>query len=226
MLISGENLSFSYRNGSTVNHVLDGVSLSIGHGETVGLLGKSGCGKSTFGQVLCGLRKPSSGAIVYNGKQLAYPLKRRVRQEIQVLFQHPENSFNPRIHIYSSLKEIYKLYGLPFSDKILYEMLAPFGIYEEHMHRFPIQLSGGELQRIAIARVLLARPKLIVLDEPTSMLDSISQAQIIHMLMNLQRDLGISYLFITHSEPLCEHASHRIFTIVDKKIIERREPND
>ena len=220
MLISAENISFSYRNGNAVNHVLDAVNLSIKQGETVGLLGKSGCGKSTFGQVLCGLRKPSSGSIIYNDERLTYPLKNQVRREIQVLFQHPENSFNPRIKIYKSLKEIYKLYGLPFSEKLLYEMLEPFGIYEEHMHRFPIQLSGGELQRIALARVLLAKPKLIVLDEPTSMLDSISQAQIINMLMKIQKDLGISYLFITHSELLCEHASNRIFTIVDKKISE------
>ena len=220
MLISAENISFSYRNGNSVNHVLDDVSLSIECGETVGLLGKSGCGKSTFGQVLCGLRKPASGAIIYNGKKLSYPLKNQARREIQVLFQHPENSFNPRMTIYKSLKEIYKLYKLPFSEELLYEMLKPFGIYEEHMHRFPIQLSGGELQRIALARVLLAKPKLIVLDEPTSMLDSISQAQIIHMLLDIQKHLGISYLFITHSELLCEHASNRIFTIANKKMIE------
>ena len=220
MLISAENISFSYHNGRTVNHVLDDVSLHIGQGETVGLLGKSGCGKSTFGQVLCGLRKPSSGTIIYKGEKLSYPLKNKVRREIQVLFQHPENSFNPRMTIYKSLKEIYKLYGLPFTDELLYEMLMPFGIYEEHMHRVPIQLSGGELQRIALARVLLAKPELIVLDEPTSMLDSISQAQIIHMLMNVQKERGISYLFISHSELLCEYASNRIFTINDKKMIE------
>jgi ABC-type dipeptide/oligopeptide/nickel transport system ATPase subunit len=220
MLISAENISFSYHGGKTANHVLDGVSLSIGRGETVGLSGPSGCGKSTFGQVLCGLRKPSSGSVVYNGERLSYPLKRQVRREIQVLFQHPENSFNPRIKLYKSLKEIYKLFGLPFSEKNLYEMLAPFGLYEEHMHRFPAQLSGGELQRIALARVLLAKPKLIVLDEPTSMLDSISQAQIINMLMKIQEDKKISYLFITHDKLLCAHMSHRMFTMSNKKIVE------
>lgn len=220
MLISAENVSFSYRNAGVINHVLDNVSLSIGHGETVGLLGKSGGGKSTFGQVLCGQRKPASGTVVYNNRRLSYPLKNQTRREIQVLFQHPENSFNPRITIYKSLKEIYKLYKVPFSSELLCEMLEPFGIYEEHLHRFPIQLSGGELQRIALARVLLAKPKLIVLDEPTSMLDSISQAQIIHMLMEIQKGLGISYLFITHDQLLCEHASNRIFTIVNKKMIE------
>jgi peptide/nickel transport system ATP-binding protein len=221
MLINAENISFSYRDGHTVNHVLDDVCLSIECGETVGLLGKSGCGKSTLGQVLCGLRKPSSGAIIYNDERFTYPLKRQVRKEIQVLFQHPENSFNPRITIYRSLKEVYKLYSLPFSEAILYEMLAPFGIYEEHIRRLPVQLSGGELQRIALARVLLAKPKLIVLDEPTSMLDSISQAQIINMLMQIQRVSGMSYLFITHNEILCEYASNRIFTIANKKMIER-----
>lgn len=222
MRISAENISFTYENKNSRNHVLDDVSLSLEKGETVGLLGKSGCGKSTFGKVLCGLHKPVAGRVVYEGKTLRYPFQGQARKEIQVLFQHPENSFNPRLTIYDSLKEVYKLYDLPFSDSILCQMLEPFGIYEEHIHRIPIALSGGELQRIALARVLLAEPKVIVLDEPTSMLDSISQAQVIRMLMDLQKKTGMSYLFITHNETLCEIASHRIFTIENKKIIERK----
>lgn len=226
MLISADNISFGYRNKGALNYVLDEVSLSVAEGETVGLLGKSGCGKSTFGQLLCGLRKSFSGSIQYAGKAVKAPFKGQIRREIQVLFQHPENSFNPRLTIHQSLKEIYQLYNLPFSDTALYEMLEPYGIYEEHMHRFPIQLSGGELQRIALARVLLAKPRFMVLDEPTSMLDSISQAQVIRMLMELQKKSGISYLFITHNEQLCEIASDRIFTIKNKKIIERTGKND
>lgn len=222
MRISAENISFSYRNRDRSNHILDSISLSLDEGETVGLLGKSGCGKSTFGQVLCGLRKPSAGHIVYKGEILGYPFRRKARREIQILFQHPENSFNPRLTLLDSLREIYRLYGITFSMPGVCEMLEPFGIYVEHIKRFPAQLSGGELQRIALARVLLAKPTVIILDEPTSMLDSISQAQMIHMLMDLQKRTGITYLFITHDETLCEIASDRIFTIKDKKMIERK----
>lgn len=222
MRISAENISFTYENRHASNHVLDNVSLHLAEGETVGLLGKSGCGKSTFGKVLCGLHRPVSGRVIYEGKPLGYPFRGAARREIQVLFQHPENSFNPRLTIYDSLREVYKLYGIPFSTEALCQMLEPFGIYDEHIHRHPIALSGGELQRIALARVLLAKPKVIVLDEPTSMLDSISQAQVIRMLMDLQKKTGMTYLFITHNETLCEIASDRIFTIENKKITERK----
>lgn len=221
MRISAEDISFTYKNGNYNNFVLDRVNLSLEEGETVGLLGKSGCGKSTFGKVLCGLQKPASGQVVFEGKTLRYPFRGQARREIQVLFQHPENSFNPKLNIYDSLKEIYRLYDIRFSSHILCEMLEPFGIYEEHIYRIPSALSGGELQRITLARILLAKPKVIVLDEPTSMLDSVSQAQVIRMLMELQAKTGISYLFITHNEKLCKIASNRIFTIKNKKIIER-----
>lgn len=221
MRIEARNLSFGYRNGICREKILDGVSFSIDEGETVGILGKSGCGKSTLGYLISGQRKPDTGEILYEGKPLPFPVRQPVRKEIQVLYQHPENSFNPRCEIYSSLKEIYKLYRLPFADRILHEMLEPFGIYPEHLHRLPVQLSGGELQRIALARVLLAQPKLIVLDEPTSMLDSISQAQMIRMLMDLQKKTGISYLFISHNPLLCEFACHRIFVLKDKNLTEK-----
>lgn len=222
MRISMENVSFAYQCNHGVHHILDDVSLSIGAGETVGVLGKSGCGKSTLGKVMCGLVKPTAGRVLYEGEPTGYPFKKKARREIQVLFQHPENSFNPCLTLLDSLKEVYKLYNIPFSMKSVCEMLEPFGIYEGHIKRYPVQLSGGELQRIALARVLLAQPKVILLDEPTSMLDSISQAQVIRMLMELQEKTGMSYLFITHNTTLCEIASDRIFTIENKKIIERK----
>lgn len=222
MRIEAKNLTFRYENGAGKENILENVSFSIAAGETVGILGKSGCGKSTLGALISGLRRPNSGQVLYEGQPLSWPVRQPIRREIQVLYQHPENSFNPRRQIYSSLKEIYQLYRLPFSDSILLNMLEPFGIYNEHLHRLPIQLSGGELQRIALARVLLAQPKLMVLDEPTSMLDSISQAQMIRMLMQLQENTGISYLFITHNPLLCEFASHRIFSLKDKQLFEKR----
>lgn len=222
MRIEVEDISFSYKNRNVINSVLDKVSLSIGAGETVGLLGKSGCGKSTLGQVICGLRRPSSGRVLYNGDPLRYPYRGTIRREIQVLFQHPESAFNPKLQLIDSISEIYRLYNIPYSLENVCQMLEPFGIYEEHLHRYPLQLSGGELQRLALARILLADPKVIILDEPTSMLDSISQAQIIRMLMELQKERDISYLFITHDEMLCKIASDRIFSIEDKQVFERK----
>lgn len=222
MRIEVEDISFSYKNRNVINSVLDKVSLSIGDGETVGLLGKSGCGKSTLGQVICGLRRPSSGRILYNGAPLRYPYRGTIRREIQVLFQHPESAFNPKLQLIDSISEIYRLYNIPYSLENVCQMLGPFGIYEEHLKRYPLQLSGGELQRLALARILLADPKVIILDEPTSMLDSISQAQIIRMLMELQKERDISYLFITHDEMLCKIASDRIFNIEDKQVFERK----
>ncbi len=218
MRISAEDISFSYRSRNGVNHVLDGVSLSIEKGETIGLLGRSGSGKSTLGQVMCGLRKPSSGRVVYQGQTLGFPYPRQARREIQILFQHPETSFDPRLTLGDSLREVCRLFGLPGSEQVLREYLLPFGIYMEHLQRLPMQLSGGELQRLALARILLAEPKVIVLDEPTSMLDSVSQAQIIRMLKKLQEEQGISYLFITHDENLCEIVSDHIFIIENKKL--------
>ena len=224
MRISAENISFSYRNRSAVNQVLENVSLAIAPGGTVGLLGKSGCGKSTLAQILCGLRKPASGRVVYEGQDLSYPFPRQARREIQILFQHPETSFDPKLPLRDSLREVYRLFRLPWSEELVLDYLQPFGIYAEHLQRLPAQLSGGELQRLALARILLADPKFIVLDEPTSMLDSVSQAQIIHMLQKLQRERGISYLFITHDETLCELVSDHIFIIENKHLKERTKP--
>ena len=221
MRIRAEQISFTYRNRRASTPVLEDVSLSIAAGETVGLLGPSGSGKSTLGQVICGLRRPDRGQIFYEDMPLKMPYPAAVRKKIQILFQHPETSFDPQLALVSAFQEVYRLYRLPWSVKNLCEYLAPFGIYEEHLRRLPIQLSGGELQRMALARILLADPQLIVLDEPTSMLDSISQAQIIRMLMGLQKERQISYLFITHNEALCQIASHRVFIIKDRKVKER-----
>lgn len=222
MRISAENISHTYHSRTGSNQVLQEVSLGIGPGETVGLLGSSGCGKSTLGQILCGLLRPASGRVCYDGSPVAFPYTGTVRREIQILFQHPELSFNPRLKLRSSLKEVYNLYRLPYSERDMLEMLSSFGIYAEHLDRFPAQLSGGELQRLALARVLLVEPKVIILDEPTSMLDAISQAQIARMLMDIQKKTGMSYLFITHNRSLCELVSNRIL-VIEKGRIQKGE---
>jgi peptide/nickel transport system ATP-binding protein len=215
-----ENITHKYINSVGDKHVLNGVSIEVGEKQTVGLLGQSGSGKTTLGQIVTGLLRPTEGMVYFHGVPVRMPYRGDVRRKVQILFQHPEVSFNPRLTVYQSLKEIYKLYKLDFSKEILLDMLERFGIFNEHIDRYPAQLSGGELQRISLARILLPQPELIVLDEPTSMLDVISQAQIMRMLSELQEERRISYLLITHDLQLCRHVSDRTYIIDNGNTLE------
>ena len=137
---------------------------------------------------------------------------------MQILFQHPEVSFNPRLTLVQNLREPYILRHLPFDRELLCEMLRDFGLYEEHLNRYPRELSGGELQRAALARILVLEPRFIVLDEPTSMLDSISQAQIIGMLRRLQEERSITYFFISHNAALADFFCDEVYCMEDGKL--------
>ena len=223
MLIRADNITHSYTGGKAV---LTGAHIAIGAGQTVGLLGPSGSGKSTMGQILAGLLRPTDGAVCYRGEAVKFPFRGEPRRRIQMLFQHPEVSFNPRLTVFDSLREIFALYRLAFSDQALCAGLAEFGIHREHLHRYPAQLSGGEIQRIALYRLLLPQPEFIVLDEPTSMLDVISQAQIMQILRDLQQKRNISYLLITHDEYLCHVMSAQIYRIENGNIVEEENNND
>lgn len=214
MLIKAEHISHCFGQ----HQVLDDVSLEIRPGEVVGLLGESGSGKSTLGCILTGLLKPEKGELTYKDQKIARPFQGEARKKIQVLFQHPEVAFNPKMTLERSLKEIYDLYKIPYTKENVRTLLMPFGICEDYLKRYPDQLSGGELQRIALARILLVEPEFIVLDEPTSMLDVISQAHIVRMLMDIRKQKNISYLFITHDEQLCEYVSDRIVRIEKGKL--------
>jgi ABC-type dipeptide/oligopeptide/nickel transport system ATPase subunit len=218
MLVEAKGLSKRYP-GKKENVVSD-VNLTINPRETIGIIGDSGSGKSTIGYMLAGLLKPTSGEIYYNDKAIKYPFKGIPRQKIQVLFQHPEISFNPKFRLITSLKEPFIFYHMPFSMSILCEFLQQFGIYDEHIRRFPQELSGGELQRLALARILLVNPDVIILDEPTSMLDVISQAQILNILKDLQLKRGLGYLFISHDHSLCKIFCDRIYFLKEKGLIE------
>ena len=145
---------------------VDGVSLRLFPGETLGLLGESGSGKSTLGQMLVGLIRPDEGTILYRGQTLPYPFKGIPRQKIQILFQHPEVSFNPQLTLHQSLSEPFRLRGKAATDEALTACIGRFGLYPEHLERRPGALSGGELQRAALARVLVMEPEVILLDEP------------------------------------------------------------
>ncbi|NMA11791.1 MAG: ABC transporter ATP-binding protein [Chloroflexi bacterium] len=225
MLIRTERLGKTYATGwfnKTYVSAVNNVDLTIRQGETIGVLGESGSGKSTLGLMLAGLLKPSRGKIYYEDEPVGYPFKGKIRRDIQILFQHPEISFNPKLVLGKSLNEVYKLYDIPAEGNVVEEHIRNFGLYKEHLERYPHQLSGGELQRAALARILIIKPKVIVLDEPTSMLDYISQAQVIKLLNNVKQEENLAYFFITHNIKLAEIVSDRIIKIEGGEVIEER----
>ena len=194
---------------------VDGASISLQKGKTLGLLGQSGSGKSTLGQMMVGLLRPDSGELFFHSKLLSYPIRGQARRRIQILFQHPEVSFNPQLTLRQSLVEPFKLMGKPFDDGAILSVIEPFGLHAEHLARYPGELSGGELQRAALARVTVLEPEMILLDEPTSMLDVITQAQMIDFLRRYQQQHQTAYLFITHSTALAEQFCDEIVNMED-----------
>ena len=197
---------------------VDGASISLQKGKTLGLLGQSGSGKSTLGQMMVGLLKPDSGELFFHGERLSYPIRGQARRKIQILFQHPEVSFNPQLTLRQSLVEPFKLTGRPFNDGAILSVIEPFGLHAEHLARYPGELSGGELQRAALARVTVLEPEMILLDEPTSMLDVITQAQMIDFLRRYQQHHQTAYLFITHSTALAEQFCDEIVNMEDGRL--------
>ena len=211
MLIKLEGIRKRYT--KKLPFVIENISLEIPRGKTIGIFGESGSGKSTIGHIMAGIIPASAGSIIYDDSELKFPFKGEPRRRIQILFQHPEVSFNPKISLFKSICEPYRFFNLPYSREELNTYLEDFGIYDEHLDRYPSQLSGGELQRLALARLMLVQPKLIILDEPTSMLDVISQAQVIGMLKALQQKQDLSYLFISHDRLLCDTFCDHILSL-------------
>ena len=201
---------------------VDGASISLQKGKTLGLLGQSGSGKSTLGQMMVGLLRPDSGELFFHCKLLSYPIRGQARRRIQILFQHPEVSFNPQLTLRQSLVEPFKLMGKPFDDGAILSVIEPFGLHAEHLARYPGELSGGELQRAALARVTVLEPEMILLDEPTSMLDVITQAQMIDFLRRYQQQHQTAYLFITHSTALAEQFCDEIVKMEDGHLLKER----
>lgn len=202
MLFRADHISKRYPGEK--KEALRSLSFEVEEGKTLGLFGMSGCGKSTVAQIVSGIFMQTGGKIFFHDREIRYPFWGEERRRIQILFQHPEVTFNPKVRLIDSMKEPYYFFHLNYKREHLLSFLEQFGIYEEHIQRYPRELSGGELQRLALARVMLAEPELLVLDEPTSMLDVISQAQMIRMLMQVQKEKGLAYLFITHDRKLCE----------------------
>ncbi|HBT20556.1 MAG TPA: ABC transporter ATP-binding protein [Peptococcaceae bacterium] len=234
MLLMAENLSkefFKGRLNKSRIRAVDGVSFSINQGEIMGLVGESGSGKSTVGRLLLLLLEPTEGRIYFNGKELTRLRKKELqnlRKDMQIIFQHPQESLNPRMKIYESMAEPIRLYGLADGksrekEEIL-KLLETVGLTEEHLERYPHELSGGQAQRVAIARVLALKPKFVVADEPTSMLDVSVQAQILKLIKKLQREYKISFLFISHDLEVVRAISDRIAIMQKGKIVELGEP--
>lgn len=220
-MLEAINLRKAYRFGWLKKRslpVLESVSINIGKGEAVGIVGKSGSGKSTLALLLAGLLKPDSGQIYFDGQEILSPLKKDYRRQIQIIFQHPETSFNPLWTLERSLAEPFRLHKIPFSPEILLGEMRAVGLYAGHLRRYPSQLSGGELQRAAIARTMVLEPEFVVLDEPTSMLDTITQAQVIRLLQEIQRERGVAYLFVSHDLELAGLFCQRIYRLKDGKL--------
>ena len=216
---------FGGRGGKTV-HAVDGVSFDLNSMETIGIVGESGCGKTTLGRTVLMLLRPNSGKIIFDGTEIT-KLKdgelRKIRPKMQIVFQDPYWSLDPRMKIRSIVAEPLKASKLYTKDEIkrrVAEALATVGLDEEGMDRYPHEFSGGQRQRISIARAIAGDPLLVVLDEPTSSLDVSIQAQILNLLKQIQKTKKISYIFITHNIDVAKYMSHKIGVMYLGRIVE------
>ena len=216
------------------NIVVDRVSFSIDLGETLGLVGESGSGKSTLARIILGLIPPTSGTVLVDGIDLARASKsdmRRIRRQMQPVFQDPFAALNPRMRVFDIVTEPWRIHG--FDDSVATttsrraalrtratELLASVGLDDSALARHPHEFSGGQRQRINIARALALRPRLLILDEPVSALDVSVGAQIVNLLRQLQRDHGLTYLFISHSMPLVRYLATRIAVLERGRLVE------
>lgn len=227
LLLEVEELTVRYARGRRTSTALDGVSLQVAAGETVGLVGESGSGKSTLGKAALGQVRPACGRIRFDGADITALTGRRRRhlsQRMQVVFQNPYSSLNPQRTVGQSIAETLeaqrpRLGGAEVRARVA-EVLELVGLPADVAERFPGSFSGGQRQRIAIARALAPRPDLIICDEAVSALDLSIQAQVLNLLIRLQDDLGIAYLFITHDLAVVRHLCHRVVVLQQGRIVE------
>jgi len=232
ILMDVKHLKKYFGKGQKMVKAVDDLSFEVHVGETLGVVGESGCGKSTMGRALLYLQPPTGGQVIFNGIDLtglSHRKLRGLRKDMQMIFQDPYGSLNQRMTIGAMLREIIKTHGIvPKKDipRYIAELLVDVGLKPEHALRFPHEFSGGQRQRISIARALAVQPKLIVCDEAVSALDVSVQAQILNLLQKLKRERHLTYIFISHDLSVVKHISDRVAVMYLGKIVEMADKKD